>query len=205
MKKLNSAIMLAFAVYILQGCTNANKGTDQSADSLHQIANSAPQAPGTGKKQPAPAKPLVMKVDNADATFAVDAARGSLVEIALSVDASRITKDEKIKTFAGTLITGQGKITDEVVAIARTKNVAVPMFISPDAEKNREALEKKSGEDFDKAYISAMIGDYRKALKLYKNAAKNCADTDLKAFAAKTATTIQLYLDAVNKINAGMK
>jgi putative membrane protein len=212
MKKLSSAIMLAFAVCILQGCNNAREGANQNADSLHQIAGKVPQTPDTsgtrgalptpdtGKKHRTRPKPLVMKVDNADAKFAMDATRGSLAEIAMSVDASQITRDEKIKRIADTLITSQGRISDELVAIARAKNVIMPMFISPDMDKKREALKKKSGKDFDKAYISEMITGHQKALKLYKDAAKNCTDADLRAFAAKTVPRIQMYLDAVSKL-----
>lgn len=214
MKKLSYVIMLAFAVYILQGCKHAQKGTNQTADTLHQNAQNVPlradtgmhgppQMPDTTPKHYVPHKAIVMKVNSADAKFAQAAAEGNLTEVALSVIALQISTDQKIKAIADTLITGHNKINDELMAIAKTKNVTLPAFIPPDAEKNRQALAKKSGKDFDKAFISAMISGHKNALKLYQDAAKNCSDTDLKAFAAKTQPMIQMHLDAVSKFQPG--
>jgi len=208
MKKFTNVIMLAFAVYILQGCKNNQKGANQNTDSLHQVALKAPdtglhgppQMPDTTRKHYVPRKPIVMKVDSADAKFAMDATGGNLTEVALSVIALQITTDQKIKAIAGTLITDHNKINDGLIAIAKTKNIPLPAFISPDAEKTREALAKKSGKGFDKAYIKEMIAGHQKALQLYQDAAKNCTDADLKAFAVKTLPMIQMHLDAVSKL-----
>ena len=211
MKKLSYAIMLAFAVYTLQGCKNAHKGANQNADTLHQTAQNVPlrpdtgmhgppQMPDTARKAYVPRKPVVMKVNSADAKFAIAAAGGNLDEVALSVIALQMSKDDKIKAIADTLIINHGKINDALMAIAREKNITLPAFISPDAEKKRQALAKKSGKDFDKAYISAMIAGHKNALKLYQDASKNCTDADLKAFAAKTQPMIQMHLDAVSKL-----
>jgi putative membrane protein len=214
MKKLSYVIMLAFAVYILQGCNNARKSANQNEDSLHAPValrapdtggpHSAPQTPDTARKPYVAPKPVIIKVNSADAKFAVDAAGDNLSEVALSVIALQITKDQNIKTIADTVIIGHNKINDQLTAIAKSKNVTLPSFISPEVEKNREALAKKSGKDFDKAYINALVSGHQKALKLYKNAAESCTDADLKAFAAKTVPVIQLQLDAISKIHTAM-
>jgi putative membrane protein len=50
-----------------------------------------------------------------------------------------------------------------------------------------------------------MIDGHKKTLDLMNGEAKNGADTSLKAFAAKTAPTVQKHLDAINKIHDSMK
>jgi len=50
-----------------------------------------------------------------------------------------------------------------------------------------------------------MIDGHKQALKLFQDEAKNGKDADLKAFAAKVAPTVQMHLDAITKIKAGMK
>ena len=66
-------------------------------------------------------------------------------------------------------------------------------------------LSKKTGKDFDKAYVDAMIDGHKKMLDLMKDEAKDGKDVDLKAFAGKVAPTVQMHLDAINKIHDSMK
>ena len=103
------------------------------------------------------------------------------------------------------MITDHGKANDELKAIATAKNITLPDSVDSDHQKKMADLSKKSGADFDKAYVDAMVDGHKKTLDLMKDAAKNCKDADLKAFAAKTAPTVQMHLDAINKIKDGMK
>ena len=66
-------------------------------------------------------------------------------------------------------------------------------------------LSQKSGADFDKAYVDAMIDGHKKTLDLMNDEAKNGKDADFKAFAAKTAPVVQKHLDAINAIHKSMK
>jgi len=50
-----------------------------------------------------------------------------------------------------------------------------------------------------------MVDDHKKDVKAFEDAAKNCKDSDLKAFANKTLPTLKMHLQVIEKIKKGMK
>ena len=64
---------------------------------------------------------------------------------------------------------------------------------------------KNPARDFDKAYVEAMVDGHKKAVKLFTDAAQNCKDPDLKAFATKTLPTLKMHLDSIQAIHDSMK
>jgi putative membrane protein len=55
------------------------------------------------------------------------------------------------------------------------------------------------------AYVNAMIDGHKKTLALMQSEASNGKDTELKAFAAKTAPVVQMHLTEIMKIHDSMK
>ncbi len=68
-----------------------------------------------------------------------------------------------------------------------------------------EDLSKKSGTDFDKAYVSMMVDDHKKDVGEFEDASKNLKDADLKAFVDKTLPVLKGHLDKITAISNGMK
>ena len=63
-----------------------------------------------------------------------------------------------------------------------------------------EDLNKKSGKDFDKAYINLMIDDHKKDVDKFKKGSTDLKDPDLKNFAAETLPVVQMHLDSIQAI-----
>jgi putative membrane protein len=194
MKKLSYVFMIALAAYALQGCHSASKSASSNADSLTQATDTT-----------AAAKTGSVKVDSADASFAMNASGGNLAEIAIAKLALQKTTNPQIKEFANMMITDHGSANAALAAIAKTKNLTLPAAVSADVQKDIDNLSKKSGKAFDKAYVDAMYDGHKQALAMFKNAETMCADPDLKAFATKTEPVIQKHFDAISKIKADMK
>jgi putative membrane protein len=142
---------------------------------------------------------------NPDSTFANKAAIGGMAEVALGKLAASKTTNAKIKDFADMMVTDHSKANDELMGIAKTKNMMLPMNVDADHQKKMDDLSAKTGTDFDKAYVDAMIDGHKKTLDLMNDEAKDGKDADLKAFAAKTAPVVQKHLDAIKQIHDSMK
>jgi putative membrane protein len=195
MKKLSYAIMIAIAAYAFQGCNNTKKDAKESADSLNKTKDTTTNAAATGG----------IAVTAGDAKFATDAANGGLTEVALGKLAQSKTSNARIKSFADMMVTDHSKANDELMGIAKAKNITLPAAPDADHQKKIDDLSKLSGKKFDKAYVDAMVDGHKKTLDLMNMAAKDCKDSELKAFAAKTAPIVQMHLDAINKIHKSMK
>jgi putative membrane protein len=195
MKKLSYLLMIATAAYTFQGCGSHPKDAKETADSLNKTKDTTSNVMNTGG----------IAVTSDDAKFATTAASGGMAEVALGKLALSKTADAKIKEFATMMVTDHSKANDELMVIAKTKNITLPMAVDSTHQKKMDELAKKSGTDFDKAYVDAMVDGHKKTLDLMNSEAKDGKDADLKAFAGKTAPTVQMHLDMINKIHDGMK
>lgn len=195
MKKLTYLFIIAATAFTFQACNHADKDAKDAADSLNATKDSTSNAAATGG----------IAVNSEDAKFATDAANGGLAEVALGKLALTKTTNAAIKDFADMMVTDHGQANDELMGIAKTKNITLPA--EPDSAhlKKADELGKMSEADFNKAYVDAMIDGHKNTLDLMNNEAKNGTDADLKAFAAKVAPTVQKHLDAINKIHDSMK
>jgi len=201
MKKLSYAIMIAVAAYAFQGCNNAPKDAKENADSLNK-AKDTTKMDSVAKDT---SKAGAMAVSTEDSKFATDAANGGLAEVALGKLAQTKAVNAQVKGFADMMVKDHSKANEELMAIAKSKNITLPAAPDADHQKKLDDLSKLSGKDFDKAYVDAMVDGHKKTLDLMQMAAKDCKDSDLKAFAVKTAPVVQMHLDAINKIHDSMK
>jgi putative membrane protein len=191
MKKLSSIAIIALAACAFQACQGP-KDSKAAADSTNAVKDTTTTGAGIG-------------VDKNDAIFAVNAANGGMTEIALSNMAVAKSINTKVRDFATMMVTDHSKAGDELKGIAQNKNITLPDSVDNNSKKAIDALSKVSVTNFDKAYVSQMIDDHKAAVKLFKDAAKNVKDPDLKAFADKTLLVIQSHLAAINDIHDGMK
>ncbi|KQS34500.1 DUF4142 domain-containing protein [Pedobacter sp. Leaf194] len=195
MKKLLYTGMLATSLLAFQACNSGSKDAKENADSINKSKDTTTNTASTGG----------IAVEEADAKFATDAANGGLAEVALGKLALEKTTNASVKEFANMMVNDHGKANEELMSIAATKNITLPADVDAEHKKKADDLSKKTGKDFDKDYVDAMVDGHKKTLKLMQDEAKDGKDTELKAFAAKTAPIVQAHLDMINKINDSMK
>jgi putative membrane protein len=193
MKKLMYISLIAGVACMVQSC-HSNKDSKASADSAN-----------TAKADTAKKDSTVVAVDKDDAKFAVAAANGGMAEVELGTLAQQKAANAKVKDFGAMMVTDHSKANDEMKALAKSKGITLPDSLDTKEQKVKTDLSAKSGADFDKAYVSNMIDDHKEDIKEFEDAAKNCKDADLKAFAVKTLPTLKMHLDAIQKIHDSMK
>ena len=195
MRKLTLITMIALTLGLFQAC-KSNKSAG-NGDSTAGTSDTAMKMTDTTKKG--------AMVANPDSAFTTKAAVGGMAEVALGKLALSKSANAKIKDFAQMMVTDHGKANDELMSIAKSKNIALPTNVDADHQKKMDDLSTKTGKDFDKAYVDAMIDGHKKTLDLMQDEAKNGKDADFKAFAAKTAPVVQHHLDAIKTIDKSMK
>ncbi|GAA4094201.1 DUF4142 domain-containing protein [Mucilaginibacter panaciglaebae] len=192
MKKLSYVAMIAAAGLMFQACHSSTDST-KAADSANAVKDSTT----TG------AAGIAVVAD--DAKFAVDAANGGMTEVELSKLAATKATNAEVKAFANMMVMDHGKANEELKGIAATKNITLPDSVNADSKKAVEDLSKKSGADFDKAYVDKMVSDHKSTVDMFESASKNLKDRELKAFVDKTLPVIKGHLDHINKIQGSMK
>ena len=197
MKKLSSIAMIALAAWMLQACSgNTKTDSKAAADSINAVNDSSVTDTATA---------MTMAVEKEDAQFATEAASGGLAEVALGEMARQKGVNNKVKNFGAMMVIDHSKANGEFEGIAKSKKITLPAAPGAEDQKTMDELSKKSGADFDKAYVSDMIDDHKKDIKAFEAASKNCKDPEIKAFAMKTLPVLRKHLDAINAIHDSMK
>ena len=192
MKKITTIAAIILWAYTLQSCKstarhNSTTDTDTTADAAQDTSSR-----------------LDIVTDKYDSLFVVTAANSNMAEVELGRLAFQQGKSKKVKNFGVMMIKDHTKANAKLSDLAKSKKLNLPVALDVKVQNMYDDLSKKSGDEFDKAYIKAMIADHQQAVALFKDASKKCQDPDLKAFAIKTLPVLQTHLDAINAIHDSM-
>jgi len=148
----------------------------------------------------------VMNNDNNNADFLTEAAGGGMMEVQLGQLAKTHASSQAVKDFGSMMVRDHSNANTQLKSIATKKNVTLPATLPEKLQKHVDDLTAKNGAEFDKDYISMMVDDHEKDIKLFEKCAKNDKeDADVKGFAAKTLPTLYKHLDAAKAIKDKMK
>jgi putative membrane protein len=140
-----------------------------------------------------------------DTKFAVAIADGGMTEIQLSQLALKNASSKSVKDFAKIMVKDHTGAAAELKGACDKKGIALPADLSDKSQKICDDMSKKTGTDFDKAYMDQMVSDHQGAVTAFESEAKSGNDADLKAWAGKTLPTIMHHLDMAKAIKEKMK
>jgi putative membrane protein len=143
-------------------------------------------------------------VDEETADFFVKAADGGMAEVAAGKMAQEKATNPKVKEFAGMMVTDHTGANAGLKELAAKKNVTLPDTVSNDHKEDAADLAKKTGKDFDKAYMKMQVDDHEKTVNLFEKASKNTKDTDVKSFVDATLPKLRSHLDAARSLNKSL-
>lgn len=203
MKKLNVLFLAAFIALAMQACNSSGK---TNSTEVAQDSNSAKDTSGTKSSIDTTAKATgaVMKVDKDDADFAVKAGNDGMAEVQLAQLAQQKSVSTDVKAFAAKMITDHTKANTKLMALAKQKNITLPAALSNEEQKKIDEMSKKTGKDFDKAYVKDMVSDHDKDVKEFTDASKDLKDADLKSFAATTLPVLKMHQTMITAIDKKM-
>jgi putative membrane protein len=198
MKKVASFLCIgSLCAFVACNSSSSNQDSVDSAkntnDSMMSDSNSMMNADTTSTMSSTP-------VSQEDADWAVEAANGGMTEVELGKIAQQKATSDRVKNFGAMMVADHGKAGDQLKQIAAQKNITLPASLSDKSQKDLDNLNKKTGKDFDKAYIDMMIDDHKKDLDKFKKGSTDLKDADLKNFATQGVPMIQMHLDTIKAI-----
>jgi putative membrane protein len=102
---------------------------------------------------------------------------------------------------AGIALFGQMMVTDHTAAnttlrgLAAVNHVDLPTTVNAPTAAKVAAMQRLSGDDFDKAYVEWQILSHREAVALFKEESASGDDIDARKFAGDTLPVLQQHLD----------
>lgn len=193
MKKQFLCLMAAGSMFAM-ACNNPDTGEGKSDTNATSTTEAAKDA---NDKNSA--------VDDNTNDFFMKAAKGGMMEVAAGKTAQTNAASTEVKNFGSKMVSDHTRANNELTALAATKNVTLPAVLEGDHREHLDELGKKSGNEFDKAYMDMMVNDHDKTVEMFEDAANNSKDADVKAFAAKTLPTLREHQQMAKDLNAKVK
>jgi putative membrane protein len=203
MKKLKFFLLLG-GIAMFSACSNSSNndsgqsGSDTTAN--HDTMASANTSADTAMHSTTAPTTSSAPVAKDDSSFTMEAAHGGLMEVQLGTYAQQNASSERVKAFGAMMVRDHSKANDELKAIAASKNLTLPASMDDKMKKDMDNLMKKTGRDFDKAYMNMMLDDHKKDVKEFEKASDKCQDPDIKGFASKTLPVLRTHLDSAKAI-----
>ena len=148
--------------------------------------------------KPAPAKKAATAaLSEKDKAFMMKAAKGGMEEVQMGDYARQHGQTNEVRNFGKRMVTEHTMANNELIQLAQGKGVTLP--------KQKPKMEKFSETNFDKQYMADMVKDHQKDLAEFQSEARNGSDPDLKKWAAKTSTMVQLHLNSAREIQSKLK
>jgi len=142
---------------------------------------------------------------SADADFLKNAATGGMMEVELGKIAQRNASRTTIKEFGALMVKDHGMGGDKIKSLAASKNYALPDSLTDKQSREKDRLQKKTGNDFDRDYVKMMVDDHKEDIKDFEKEATNGKDPDIKTFAENTLRMLHRHLDKAQAIEAALK
>ena len=144
-------------------------------------------------------------VGDSDKTFMMEAASGGMMEVEAGRLAEQSASNARVKNFGTMMVQDHTNANNELKGLASTKNVILPDSMMAKHREHIDMLKKKTGKDFDKAYMSMMVMDHNEDVSKFQMQSNKAQDADVKAFASKTLPVLRTHLDSAKAINATVK
>jgi putative membrane protein len=137
---------------------------------------------------------------SSDKKFVKSALEGSLAEVNYAKLALQKSKDPNVTEFANKMIRDHEMLITEMKPLARKMGVSVPTSAPISDHAKYMELKLKSGTDFDRAYVEAMVKDHNQDLQDFIDEQSKTQNPDLKAAVEKGEGVIRQHTIMIDKI-----
>jgi len=136
----------------------------------------------------------------ADQSFVRKALEGGAAEVQLGQLAQQKSQSDDVKQFGQKMVQDHTQLGDQMKPVAQLVGVKEPKGPSKKDKELITKLEGLSGQQFDEAYIQAMVKDHKQDLKEFKDEAQAAQNPNVKQVAQQGAGVISQHLQMIQQI-----
>ena len=190
--KKNTGLLFALTFSVV-ACNNEGKDSVEKADSVNEAKLDSPAA-----------RPSIV-TDEESTSFLVNGANAGMAEVQLGELAQRKAMNQQVKDFGSMIEHNHNVANDQVRALAVQRNVTLPATVGDEKRNEIDDLSRKSGADFDKAFLRAIVKGHNQAIDLFGKASDKVKDTEVKTFVDNTLPKLRNYLDSAKAIQKALR
>jgi predicted outer membrane protein len=123
-----------------------------------------------------------------------------MLEVKLSQLAQQKAQSQEVKDLAKMLEQDHTQANNQLMAVAKQKNIDLPSDLKGEPKEVYEAFQKLEGSDFDNAYLLFNIKDHLKDIMMFQKEAQKGTDPEIKQWAAQTLPHLQKHASHINTV-----
>jgi len=135
-----------------------------------------------------------------DKAFLRKAAEGGMAQVQLGQLAQQKASSQDVRQFGEKMVQEHAQLNEQLKPIAEQDGVSPPMALSKKDEATIKKLQDLSGQQFDHAYIEAVLKDHKNDLKAFRETANRTQNSQLKDAAQHGAQVIESHLQDIKQI-----
>lgn len=136
--------------------------------------------------------------------FLKEAAVDGIAEVELAEVAQERASND-VKELANRIKQDHAQANQQLKSLASDKGAELPTSMDRKHKREKDRLAKLQGQEFDRAYVDAMIKDHKQAIREFEKQARDAKDPEVKAFAAQTLPTLKQHLEQAQQIQKDLK
>jgi len=140
-----------------------------------------------------------------DKDFITKVATCNAAEAKMCKLAEKNAGDAKVKELATHFSKDHAKMDEQLKEVAGKLGVTVLPEFDADIRGTLDGLGARKGAEFDQAFVTRMVQDHEKTVKLFEAQAKGTSDTNLKKFCNDNLPKLQEHLKEARKVADGLK
>ena len=204
MKKRNLCIFsIAIAVAVV-GC-NEGTNTTIATSTSDQTGNTITNPTGSVSDTTTLTGGSNTQLTTQDSTFAMKAAAGGMMEVEAGNAAQQKAQNTRVKAYGAMMVRDHQTANQELLTVLSGRGMKPPTTLPQEHKTHLDALNRTTGNTFDKQYMNMMVSDHEKTLADFEKQARSGTDAALKAFAAKNLPILRVHRDSAVAINNAIK
>jgi putative membrane protein len=148
----------------------------------------------------APAVSMAQTATSDDKAFVKDAIEGGNAEVELGQLAEQRAVNDDVKAFGKKMVDDHTQLGEQMKTVAGQIGVTPPKMIPPMDKALEVTLKMLSGDDFDQAYIKAMVKDHEQDLAAFKKETAQGSSPAAKSAAEQGEQVISSHLVMIRQL-----
>ena len=148
----------------------------------------------------APAVSMAQTASSDDKSFVKNAIEGGNAEVELGQLAEQRGISDDVKVFGKKMVDDHTQLGEQMKTVAGQIGVTPPKTIPPTEKALEIKLKMLSGDDFDRAYIKAMVKDHEEDLAAFKKETAQGSSPAVKSAAEQGEQVISSHLVMIRQL-----
>jgi putative membrane protein len=135
-----------------------------------------------------------------DSRLILDAASSNLLEIRLGQLAQSKATNQSVKQFGQQMVTDHSNLQNQLTATVSKNGAQFKPGMTDDDEKEVERLEKLSGAEFDRQYMTAMVQHHQQDVATFQSGSQSARSAEARQIMTTGLPVLQRHLSMATQI-----